>query len=63
MSDYDEIEDRMREVSRDLNEFRERRLADRRFKARDTADRRVTSSSVPPAVDGVQQALLGKQTH
>ncbi len=34
------IEARARAVSYDLNKFRERRLADRRFQPRDSADRR-----------------------
>lgn len=47
------IETRLSEVSRDLNQFRERRLADRRFQARDTADRRVASQ----ALKAIQEAL------
>ena len=35
------FEAQARAVSRDLNKFRERRLADRRFQVRDTADRRA----------------------
>lgn len=40
-------EDPYEDVSRELNEVRERRLSDRRFKPRGTADRRVSSSPAP----------------
>jgi hypothetical protein len=35
-------------ASYDLNKFRERRIADRRFQARDTPDRRRSSLFMPP---------------
>lgn len=37
------------EASYDLNQFRERRVADRRFKPRDTPDRRVNNMRPTPA--------------
>jgi hypothetical protein len=49
------IEKRLSEVSRDLNQFRERRLADRRFRPRDTADRRVTASQTLKAIQDALQ--------
>lgn len=55
----DNIEERMREVSRDLNQFRERRLADRRFQARDTADRRVASRPI----EGSSPVPLDRNQH
>lgn len=39
------------EASHELNKFRERRMADRRFKPRDTADRRVSTLQRPPLHD------------
>lgn len=36
------------EASYDLNQFRERRIADRRFKPRDTPDRRVNNMLTTP---------------
>jgi len=39
------------EASYELNKFRERRMTDRRFKPRDTADRRVTTLQWPPLQD------------
>jgi len=38
-------------ASYDLNQFRERRMADRRFQARDTADRRTTPMGNRTAMD------------
>jgi hypothetical protein len=38
------------QASYDLNQFRERRVADRRLTPRDTPDRRVSNQS-PPAKD------------
>jgi hypothetical protein len=35
-------------ASYDLNKFRERRVADRRFQARDTPDRRQLQAMMPP---------------
>jgi hypothetical protein len=35
-------------ASYDLNKFRERRIADRRFQPRDTPDRRRAQSIMPP---------------
>lgn len=48
------LEERLSEVSRDLNKFRERRLADRRFQVRTTADRRA---SVSQTLKAIQEAL------
>ncbi len=49
------IEERLSEVSRDLNQFRERRLADRRFQVRDTGDRRAPVSETLKAIQDVLQ--------
>jgi hypothetical protein len=38
-------------ASYDLNKFRERRMAERRASLRDTPDRRVSASGMPPAQD------------
>lgn len=48
------LEVRLSEVSRDLNQFRERRLADRRFQVRTTSDRR---GSVSQTLKAIQEAL------
>lgn len=40
-----DIEARVRALSHDLNKFRERRLADRRFQPRASADRRHLSEA------------------
>jgi hypothetical protein len=53
------IEVRLSEVSRDLNQFRERRLADRRFQARDTADRRVASQTLKAIQEALQDRSAG----
>ncbi|MDO9217231.1 MAG: hypothetical protein Q7U14_08150 [Lacisediminimonas sp.] len=41
------IDARARAVSYDLNKFRERRLADRRFQPRDSVDRRIIAGLAP----------------
>ena len=47
MQPEEPFEAQARAVSRDLNKFRERRLADRRFQPRDSADRRTAVTTLP----------------
>jgi len=49
MHDDDERpQDPFEAASYDLNKFRERRIADRRFQPRDTPDRRCAQAMLPP---------------
>lgn len=50
------FEARVRAVSEDLNKFRERRLADRRFQVRDTVDRRVAQRRGPVDAENGEQS-------
>jgi len=48
MQDENRPTDPFEAASYDLNKFRERRVADRRFQQRDTPDRRRAQAGVPP---------------
>lgn len=48
MQDEQRPSDPFEAASYDLNKFRERRIADRRFAQRDTPDRRQTGAQMPP---------------
>jgi hypothetical protein len=55
------FEARIRAMSQDLNEFRERRLADRRFQVRGTADRRAAQQPVPDDRNDAEQVASGRE--
>lgn len=50
-------------VSYDLNKFRERRLADRRFTPRDTPDRRMNPASQPGEQEDGGEGGSRRQTY